>query len=49
MNKVIANKIVDFIFEETGLYTIVCDHNGIIVVAKVTSRVGNLHSGAQRC
>jgi sugar diacid utilization regulator len=48
MDSVIANKIIDFIFDETGLYTIVCDHEGIIVAAKVASRVGDLHTGAQR-
>lgn len=48
MDKIIANKIVDFIFEETGLYTIVCDHSGTIVAAKVASRVGDHHSGSQR-
>ena len=48
MDKSIANKIVDFIFDETGFYTIVCDHNGVIVAAKVASRVGSAHSGAQK-
>lgn len=48
MDKIVANKIVNFIFEETGLYTIVCDHRGIIVSAKVASRVGDPHKGAQK-
>lgn len=48
MDKAIADKIVDFIFDETGLYTIVCDKNAIIVAAKVASRVGNPHSGSQK-
>jgi len=48
LDKVIANKIVNFIFDETGLYTIVCDHKGMIVAAKVAARVGNYHSGAQK-
>ena len=48
MDKVIANKIVNLIFEETGLYTIVCDHEGIIVAAKVVSRTGDSHSGSQK-
>ena len=48
MDKIVANKIVDFIFDETGLYTIVCDHKGLIVAAKVASRVGDYHTGAQK-
>ncbi|MDR3671841.1 MAG: sugar diacid recognition domain-containing protein [Holophaga sp.] len=44
----IANKIIDFIFEETGLFTIVCDDGGTIIAAKVASRVGTVHTGAQR-
>ena len=48
LDKVIANKIVNFIFEETGLSTIVCDHQGTIVAAKVTSRIGNCHKGSQK-
>ncbi|GBG55393.1 methyl-accepting chemotaxis protein [Sporomusaceae bacterium FL31] len=48
MDKNIANKIVDFIFDETGLYTIVCDKLGTIVAAKVASRVGSSHQGAQK-
>jgi len=48
LDKIIANKIVDFIFDETGFYTIVCDHKGMIVAAKVASRVGSLHPGSQK-
>lgn len=48
LDKVIANKIVDFIFDETGLYTIVCDHKGMIVAAKIASRVGDHHRGSQK-
>lgn len=48
MDPAIANKIIDFIFDETGLYTIVCDEGAVIVAAKVKSRVGDLHTGAQR-
>ena len=47
LDKEIANKIVDFIFDETGLNTIVCDKAGVIVAAKVSSRVGSCHQGAQ--
>lgn len=48
MDVIIANKIINFIFEETGLSTIVCDHNGIIVASKIISRVGDHHEGAKR-
>ena len=48
MDLAIANKIIDFVFEEVGLYTVICDETGHIVAAKVASRVGNPHSGAQR-
>lgn len=48
MDRLIANKIVNFIFDEAGLHSIVCDHNGIIVAAKIASRVGNCHQGAQK-
>lgn len=44
----IANNIVDFIFEATGMYAIVCDADGTIVAAKVRSRIGDVHSGARR-
>jgi methyl-accepting chemotaxis protein len=48
MDAVIAEKLINFIFDETGLYTIVCDAQGFIVSAKVASRIGNPHAGAQR-
>jgi hypothetical protein len=48
MDVAIANRIIDFIFEQTGLSTIVCDDQGTIIAAKVASRVGSLHAGAQR-
>ena len=48
MDKTIANKIVDFIFNETELNTIVCDASGTIVAAKIVSRVGSQHDGARK-
>ena len=48
MDVVIAEKIVNFIYEEAGLSTVVCNDQGIIVAAKVASRVGDPHAGAQR-
>jgi hypothetical protein len=47
MNCDIANKVIEFIFTITGRYAIVCDLDGVIVAAKVTSRVGSIHTGAQ--
>jgi methyl-accepting chemotaxis protein len=48
LDKNIANKIVDSIFNETGLTTTVCDHNGIIIAASTASRIGSPHSGSQK-
>jgi hypothetical protein len=48
MDVAIANRIIDFIFSEAGLYTIVCDQDGLIIAAKVATRVGTTHAGAQR-
>jgi len=48
MNILIANKIVDFIYEASGHYSIVCNINGEIIAAKVRNRVGQVHPGAQR-
>ena len=48
MDLAIANKIIDFVYDEVGLYTIICDETGHIVAAKVASRIGDPHSGAQR-
>ena len=48
MDAVIATKIIEFIFEATGRYSIICDADGIIVAAKISSRVGSVHAGAQR-
>lgn len=43
-----AQKVVDFIYEQTKLSTIVCDHTGAIIACLDKSRLGVLHSGAQR-
>lgn len=48
MDKVIANKIMDFIHNETGLSAVICDHEGIIVAAQDTSRIGTVHSGSKK-
>jgi len=48
MDRDIADKIVGFIFNATGMNSIVCDVQGTIVAAKITSRVGNVHTGARK-
>jgi uncharacterized protein YukE len=48
MDREVADKVIDFIFNVTGMYTIVCDEDGTIVAAKVSSRVGNVHAGARK-
>ena len=48
MNCDVANKVIEFIFTATGRNAIVCDVDGVIVAAKVASRVGNVHPGAKR-
>lgn len=48
MDRDIANKIIDFIYTATGMNSIVCDVEGIIVAAKIKSRVGDVHSGARK-
>jgi hypothetical protein len=44
----IATKIVEFIFTATGRNAIICNMDGVIVAAKVTSRIGSVHAGAQK-
>jgi chromosome segregation ATPase len=48
LDPVIANKIIEFIFTATGRLAIICDPDGVIVAAKVASRVGHVHEGARR-
>jgi len=47
MNVDVANKVVEFIFTASGRYSIVCNLEGIIVAAKVGSRVGDVHPGSR--
>jgi len=44
----VANNIIEFIHEATGMLAIVCDEDGTIVAAKVASRIGNVHAGARK-
>ncbi|MCM2249599.1 MAG: hypothetical protein NDI58_03380, partial [Geothrix sp.] len=48
MDSDIANKIIDFIFDATGMNSIICDRDGTIIAAKISSRVGAVHTGAQK-
>lgn len=48
MDAAIATKIIKFIYTATGRYSIICNVDGIIVAAKIVSRVGNVHAGAER-
>lgn len=48
MDNVIADKIVNFIIDETGLSAVICNEKGIIIAAKDVSRVGNVHSGSKK-
>ena len=48
LDTIIANKLITFIFEETGLPSIVCDEKGLIIAATVTSRIGQYHNGTQK-
>ncbi len=44
----VANNVIEFIHEATGMLAIVCDEDGTIVAAKVASRIGNVHAGARK-
>ncbi|HCZ32249.1 MAG TPA: hypothetical protein DHV93_01525 [Holophagaceae bacterium] len=48
MDSDIANQIIEFIFDATGMYSIICDKDGTIIAAKIQSRVGTIHTGAQK-
>jgi len=48
LDKILANKIMNFIFQETELSAVICDHTGTIIAARDASRVGKAHSGSQK-
>ncbi len=48
MDVEVAKRIINFIFDEAGFYSIVCNDKGQIIAAKVASRIGSTHSGSQR-
>ena len=48
IDPIVADKIIEFIYKSTAMNTIVCDADGTIVAAKVRSRIGSVHTAAQR-
>ncbi|MFZ5596101.1 MAG: sugar diacid recognition domain-containing protein, partial [Bacillota bacterium] len=42
----VAWKIVEFIYQQTGFHSIVCDRSGSIIADSARSRVGKVHNGA---
>ena len=48
ISREIADRIVDFIFAESGLKAIICDTAGVIIAAVDKDRIGKVHSGACR-
>lgn len=44
----IASGIVDFIYKETELMTIICDTNAAIVASRDKSRIGVVHAGSKK-
>lgn len=44
----LADEIVEFIFQETQLMTIVCDTEGVIIAARDKSRLGVTHAGSKK-
>lgn len=43
----VANKIVDFIYQESSYHSIVCDRTGMIIADSARVRVGVVHKGSQ--
>ncbi|AGA70640.1 methyl-accepting chemotaxis protein [Desulfitobacterium dichloroeliminans LMG P-21439] len=48
LTAVIANEIVDFIYEQCGYHSIVCDKSARIIGDSAKTRLGVAHSGSQR-
>ena len=44
----LVDKVIDFVFAETGFRAIVCDTTGTIIAAVDKERIGSVHSGACR-
>lgn len=48
MDREVAENIIEFIYTATGMTGIICDEEGVIIAAKVSSRIGNVHDGARK-
>lgn len=48
ITSLVANRIVDFIYEESGYHSIVCDQSGTIIADSAKSRIGVVHAGSYR-
>lgn len=47
MTDEVAAKIVDFIYQQTGFHSIVCDPTGTIIADSAKTRIGKVHVGAR--
>ena len=48
LDKIVAENVVEFISVETGLITIVCNEEGVIIAANAASRIGSTHAGSKK-
>ncbi|AFM02143.1 methyl-accepting chemotaxis protein [Desulfitobacterium dehalogenans] len=48
LTSAIANKIVDFIYEQSGYHSIVCDPSARIIADSAKTRLGVVHGGSQK-
>ena len=44
----LANRIVDFIYKQSGYHSIVCDKNGCIIADSARARLGVIHGGSKK-
>ncbi len=47
LNEGVAIQVVNFIYEQTGFHTIVCDRSGTIIADSAGTRIGVTHNGAK--
>lgn len=48
LTSAIANKIVEFIYEQSGYHSIVCDPSARIIADSAKARLGVIHAGSQK-
>ncbi|EHQ87985.1 methyl-accepting chemotaxis protein [Desulfosporosinus youngiae] len=48
LSEFVANKIVDFIYEQSGFAVIVCNEQGIIMADSAQTRIGLQHKGSRQ-